>query len=174
MGTWAGTHPSLSAAPVSKSLLPLLPAGLAVDRAIVAPDGVVVAVRSRAAAAPCPICRRPSRRVHSRYVRRLGDLPWQGRVARLDLQVRRFRCSDPGCARRIFAERLPEVAPQRARRTARLAEAQRRIALSAGGEAGARLASRLAMRVGGDTLLRLIQAAPLPAAPAPRVVGIDD
>jgi len=66
------------------------------------------------------------------------------------------------------------VALPRVRRTARLAEAQRRIAFSAGGEAGARLASRLAMPVSGDTLLRLILTAPLPAAPTPHVIGIDD
>jgi len=159
---------------LSKSLLSLLPAGLIVDRVVVDPDRVTVAVRARGAAGSCPLCRRPSRRVHSRYVRRLGDLPWQGRVGQLDLQVRRFRCPDPECPRRVFAERLPGVALPRVRRTARLAEAQCRIAFSAGGEAGARLASRLAMPVSGDTLLRLIRTAPLPAAPTPRVIGIDD
>jgi hypothetical protein len=159
---------------LSKSLLSLLPAGLIVDRVIVDPDRVTVAVRARGAAGSCPLCRRPSRRVHSRYVRRLGDLPWQGRVGQLGLQVRRFRCSASECPRRVFAERLPAVARPRVRRTARLAEAQCRIAFSAGGEAGARLASRLAMPVSGDTLLRLIRTAPLPAAPTPRVIGIDD
>jgi len=159
---------------LSKSLLSLLPVGLVVDRVTVTSDRVTVAVHARGAVGSCPLCRRPSRRVHSRYVRCLGDLPWQGRVGRLDLQVRRFRCSAPECPRRVFAERLPAAAPPRVRRTARLAEAQRSIAFSAGGEAGARLASRLAMPVSGDTLLRLIRTAPFPAAPMPRVVGIDD
>ena len=112
--------------------------------------------------------------MHSRYLRHLGDLPWQGRVGQVDLQVRRFRCSASACPRRIFAEQLPAVAAPRMRRTARLAEAQRRIALSAGGEAGARLASRLAMPVSADTLLRLIRAEPLSVTTAPRVIGIDD
>ena len=160
--------------PLSKSLLSLLPAGLAVDQVVVAHDRVVVAVRARAATAACPLCRRSSRRVHSHYVRRLGDLPWQGRVGQLHLQVRRFRCAASECPRRVFAERLPAVALPRVRRTARLAEAQRRIALSAGGEAGARLAARLAMPVSGDTLVRLIRAASLPDTPTPRVIGIDD
>ncbi|MCW2239006.1 transposase [Azospirillum canadense] len=159
---------------MSKSLLSLLPAGLAVAHVTVTHDRVLVAVRARAATAACPVCRRPSHHVHSRYLRRLGDLPWQGRVGQLDLQVRRFRCAASDCPRRIFAERLPTVAPPRVRRTARLAEAQRRIALSAGGEAGARLAARLAMPVSGDTLLRLIRAAPLPVGSTPRVIGIDD
>ncbi len=159
---------------MSKSLLSLLPAGLIVDRVVVDLDRVTVAARARGAAGSCPLCRRPSRRVHSRYARRFGDLPWQGRVGQLDVQVRRFRCSTPECPRRVFAERLPAVALPRVRRTARLVEAQRRIAFSAGGEAGARLASRLAMPVSGDTLLRLIRTAPLPAVPTPRVIGIDD
>ena len=163
-----------AACSLSKSLLSLLPASLVVDRVVVDPDRVIVAARARGAVASCPLCRRPSRRVHSQYARRLGDLPWQGRVGQLDVQVRRFRCSAPECPRRVFAERLPAVALPRIRRTARLAEAQRHIAFSAGGEAGARLASRLAMPVSGDTLLRLIRTAPLPVSPTPRVIGIDD
>ena len=51
----------------------------------------------------------------------------------------------------------------------RLADAQQRIALSAGGEGGSRLATNLAMPVNGDTLLRLIRAAALPEAATPRV-----
>ncbi|MBP2230417.1 transposase [Azospirillum agricola] len=159
---------------MSKSLLSLLPPGLAVDHVTVAHDRVVVAVRARTSTVACPVCRRPSRRVHSRYSRRLGDLPWRGRVGQLDLQIRRFRCAAVECPRRIFAERLPAVALPKVRRTVRLSEAQRRIALTAGGEAGARLAACLAMPVSGDTLLRLIRAAPLPAVPTPRVIGIDD
>lgn len=159
---------------MSKTLHSLLPAGLAVDRVTLDGDRVVVAAHVRAATAACPQCRRSSRRVHSRYSRRLGDLPWQGRVGELHLRVRRFRCAAPDCPRRIFAERLPTVAPPRIRRTRRLAEAQRTIALRAGGEPGARLATRLAMPVSGDTLLRLIRAVPVPERPAPRVIGIDD
>jgi transposase len=112
------------------------------------------------------LCRRRSRRVHSRYIRHLGDLSWQGRAGHFDLQIRRFRCSAPKCPRRIFGERLSGVALPRARRTIRLAEAQRCFVLHAGGEAGARLAGRLAMPVSGDTLLRLIQAVPIPVTPS--------
>ncbi|MBP2227196.1 hypothetical protein J2847_000476, partial [Azospirillum agricola] len=60
------------------------------------------------------------------------------------------------------------VAAPRVRRTRRLAEAQRTIALSAGGDPGTRLATRLAMPVSGDTLLRLIRAEPMVPIPTPR------
>ncbi|MBP2297070.1 transposase [Azospirillum rugosum] len=159
---------------MSKSLLSLLPAGLVVDRVSVEADRVAVTAHVRAAKAVCPLCHRPSVRVHSRYTRQLGDLPWQGRVGELHLQVRRFRCATAGCPRRIFAECLPAVAAPRVRRTRRLAEAQRANALSAGGNPGARLSTRLAMPVNGDTLLRLVRAADRPAPPPARIIGIDD
>src|SRR6185312_15231502 len=97
-------------------------------------------------AATCPLCRRLSERVHSRYVRELADLPWRGVAVRLRLWVRRFFCDTADCRRRIFAERLPEVAPAYARRTARLTEVLRAVGFAAGGEGGARLLLAMALR----------------------------
>jgi transposase len=122
----------------------------------------------------CPLCNQPSARRHSTYCRRLADLPWQGRTVELHLRVSRFRCATASCPRRIFAEPVPAAAAPRKRRTIRLAEIQRGIALARGGEGGCRLTSLLGMPVSGDTLLRLIRAVPIQEAPAPRVVGIDD
>jgi transposase len=158
----------------SLKLLPFLPAALAVQRVDTAADHVTVSARARAVEAACPLCNRRSRRVHSRYRRCLRDLPWQGRQVRPELQVRRFRCADAGCPRRVFAEPLPEVAAPRRQRTRRLGELQRCVGLAGGGEKGARLSARLAMPVSGDTLLRLIRATPIEKGPPPKVIGIDD
>ena len=60
-------------------------------------------------------------RLHSRYERRLLDLPSHGRAVELLLQLRRLRCLAAGCPRQTFAEPLPlEVARRSGRRTARL------------------------------------------------------
>ncbi|WXH25822.1 ISL3 family transposase (plasmid) [Roseomonas mucosa] len=115
-----------------------------------------------------------SGRIHSHYLRRLADLPWQGWAVSLQLRVRRFRCAGADCPRRVFAERLPAVAPPRGRRTTRLGGIQRHIGFALGGEPGSRLAARLSMPVSGDTLLRLIRTAEVKAHPPPRVAGIDD
>ena len=120
------------------------------------------------------MCAMPSERVHGRYIRRVADLPLMGRIVSLSLQIRRFRCLQSDCPRRIFAERLSAAVPDRKRRTIRLADVQRSLALGAGGELGSRLASPLAMPVSGDTLLRLIRAVPVEPAPPARVIGIDD
>lgn len=54
-------------------------------------------------------------------VRPLADLPWAQVTVTIDLDVRRYFCDNPTCARKIFTERLPTVAAAWARRTRRLA-----------------------------------------------------
>lgn len=159
-----------------RHLLPLLPAGLLVQQTLPTADRVSILTEARSGAADCPGCAMPSRRVHSHYRRSLGDLPWQGRAVTLLIQARRFRCLNPDCSRRTFAERLGEVAPPAARRTRRLDDLQRCIGLALGGEAGARLAERLAMTISPDTLLRITRATARGTMPpaTPRVLGVDD
>jgi len=161
---------------LSKRLLPLIPAGLAVVQVLPAPDHVTILTAPRPATAVCPSCGTPSHRVHSRYERALNDLPWQGRPVTLRVQARRFRCLTPACPRRTFAERLAGVAAVAARRSERLGSLQRCLGLALGGEAGARLAERLAMSTSPDTLLRLIGTAASGADPpaTPRVLAVDD
>jgi hypothetical protein len=53
-------------------------------------------------------------------------------------------------------ERLPELAARYAQRTGRLTEAVRILGSEAGGEAGARMATRLRMPLSGDTVLRIL------------------
>src|SRR3954468_1717572 len=159
---------------MSKRILPLTPGGLAVEQVLPEPDRITVVAAARQPTADCPTCRRPSGRIHSRYERRLHDLPWQGRPVILRLRARRFRCPDPACPRRTFAERVGHVAAVAARRTGRLADLQRQVALATGGEAGARLAGRLAMPASPDTLLRLVSGTEPAPRPTPRVLGVDD
>src|SRR5919108_222633 len=57
--------------------------------------------------AACPLCGLPSSAIHSRYQRRLTDLPWGTRTVHVQLTVRKFLCRTATCLRRIFTERLP-------------------------------------------------------------------
>jgi transposase len=159
-----------------KRLLPLLPAGLLVQQILPSPDHLTIVATARQKTAACPDCAALSGRVHSRYDRTLGDLPWQGRPVTLRVRVRRFRCLNPACLRRTFAERLGETARPAARRTSRLGDLQRHLGLVVGGEAGARLAARLAIPISPDTLLRMARHGnPGPGPrPPPRVLGVDD
>lgn len=92
------------------------------------------------------------------------------------IEARRLRCRNPECQRQTFAERSAEGAAAAARRTLRLADLQRHLGFALGGEAGARLAARLAIPISADTLLRLArrQTPPPEPSPPPRVLGVDD
>ena len=159
---------------------PLCPAPveLQLDEVVFRAPELVVTARARRRVVACPVCGHASRRVHSRYCRTLADLPWHGLRVRLDVRVRRFLCSVPGCPRRIFTERLPKTAEPYARRTLRAASALEVIALALGGRAGARLAGTLGLPVGVSALLaplkRVGTMVPGPTAPGPRVLGVDD
>lgn len=70
-------------------------------------SSITATVTTTAPTASCPVCQRSSTHAHSRDARHLADLPWQGVAVRLVLQVRKFFCNNPACARQIFTERLP-------------------------------------------------------------------
>ncbi len=161
---------------MSKRVLPLIPANLIVNEVLSISDNVVIQTSPCQASAPCPTCAHLSGRLHSRYQRTLADLPWQGRPVALQVQARRFRCLNPACARQTFAERLPGVASVAARRTERLGSLEGCLGLALGGEAGKRLAERLAMPISADTLLRMTREAgdDNEAFPTPRVLAVDD
>src|SRR5919198_1285171 len=75
--------------------------------------------------AACPLFGLPSAAVHSRYQRRLTDLPWGTRTLHLQLTVRKFLCRNATCLRRIFTERLPDLIAAYARNPPRLIPALR-------------------------------------------------
>lgn len=93
---------------------------------------------------------------------------------RLIVTVRRFRCTNDSCSRHTFAEDFGESLPRYARRTKDATELLMDMALKAGGEEGARLASAVGLPVSPDTLLRLVRDLDLPAFSTPRVLGVDD
>jgi transposase len=143
------------------------------EQITIADGGVVGVLRASRPVVPCPLCRHLAHRIHSRYPRTLVDLPTQGLAVRLDLHTRRFWCDEPSCPRKIFAERFPGLVAPGARRTTRLSSLYLALGLALGGEAGARLATDLGLRVSPDTVLRST-AAPVPAPPTPRIIGVDD
>jgi len=167
----------LPLSPLPVPLLPFTLPGSAIDAVRATDIALLVEAHTIDLRQRCSACAQPSARVHSRYWRRLRDLPIADRPVHVRLRVRRFWCDEPTCPKRTFAERLPDLAPMRARCTPRLTQTLCAIGMVAGGEAGARLATCLRMPTSGDTLLRLLRAVPSQPeddSPPPTVIGIDD
>ncbi len=156
------------------TLLPKAP-GLRLENVAIDACAISLTVASTSPSVACPACGLKTARLHSNYQRTISDLPWAGRSVRLSLRVRRLRCADPECSRRIFAERLPSVVEPYARKATRLNEVLDLASFALGGETGARLARRLALKASRPTtLLRRLHGAKLLFSPSPTVIGVDD
>lgn len=153
----------------------LVPIGFVVENAFCEADRTVITVRSSRSFGLCPSCGAVSRRVHSRYRRRVADLPLSGNIVQLVVIARRFRCDAVLCGRQIFTERFPEgvLAPS-ARRTTRLNSIVHHLGLALGGRPAANFAKRLMLPVSKDTLLRVVRRRSCPPSDSLKVVGIDD
>jgi transposase len=152
----------------------LVPGGFVVENVATGAERVLVTIRASSASCTCPRCGSMARRVHSRYLRRLVDLPVGGRSAEIQLRARRFFCDASGCQRRVFAERFVGVIERYARRTARLEDVVHCLAIALGGRPAATLSKRLNFRVSNDTLLRIVRRRGAAGFAPPTVVGIDD
>jgi transposase len=148
--------------------------GIRLTEVTVQDASVQLQLMTIAPTASCPDCTVPSSSIHSRYQRRLADLPWGSLAIRIQLIVRKFVCRHSTCARRIFTERLPDFAATYARKTMRLVKALQAIGIALGGQAGARLAARLRLPTSPSTLLRLVRASPVPDTPTLQAVGVDE
>ena len=153
----------------------LVPRGFAVDDAACDAAGLLIIVRAANKTSACPERGSICTRVHSRYRRRLADLPMAGKPLRLVVLARRFHCDATLCGRRIFAERFDAavLAPW-GRRTARLDHIIHHLGLALGGRPAASLARRLRLPVSNDTLLRVVRRHGGSRFLPPTVIGIDD
>lgn len=138
-------------------------------------DTLLLLIRPRSQSGRCPVCNGLSGRVHSSYLRQPCDLPAVGRRVRLQIRVRRFRCTNTSCSKHFFSERFAtDVLECYARRTARLDCLVHHLGLALGGRPAARFANRLMLPVSNDTLLRTVRRRTAVPNELLTVAGIDD
>src|SRR5258708_6218356 len=151
-----------------------LPEGLEVTAIEMIDEVLTITAVSRHVSPCCPLCGTPALRVHSRYTRQITDLPCSGQQVRLLVQVRKCFCQVPGCARKIFLERLTPFVEPWARVTRRLCQIVQILGLATGGRLGIRVTDRLGIETSRHTILRRIMALPTELAGEVSQIGIDD
>lgn len=147
---------------------------LAIDQIEITQKLITLSAHVEASEASCPLCGCDSSRVHSRYRRTLQDLPCAGKILRLVVTVRRFLCRNADCARKIFAERVPDLTTSYARRTTRYTHMLSALGLALGGKAGAHLGAKLGMPASRMTILRVLHHMGSPPEVTPRILGVDE
>lgn len=122
----------------------------------------------------CPVCQCFSSKVHSRYLRVIGDLPISGKFATINLQVRKFFCENLACVRKIFSERFKQQLKSYARRFERLNELLSSMGLELGGNLAQRIGRISFLKISASTILRLTIKCPIQPIELPKNIGVDD
>lgn len=159
---------------MKEAALLALPEGMEIDQIHISQTGLVVEVASTTPSSRCPLCLEPSSHIHSYYHRTLKDAPCVGRQLQLSLTVRKFLCQNADCSRKVFSERIADLAEPWARMTTRLKEQITSIGLATSGKAGIRLGDRLGIETSRNTTLRRIMEIPDEARASVVYLGIDD
>ena len=135
--------------------------------------GLRAVVQVCGSTAVCPSCHQVSSRVWSRYWRTPEDVTSLGLHLQLRVRARRFRCENPACGQRIFAERLPDI-PAWARRSDRVSTLLAYTALAVGGLPGRRVARLFGFNYSRHTLLRAARQVVMEDRKTVQVLGVDD
>jgi transposase len=123
--------------------------------------------------ARCPECKQYSYSVHDRYERAITDLPVFQYHSIMILTVRKFKCRNDSCKRKVFTEQNDNILPY-ARRTDRVTRLLSDIAIEMSTGSGHVLSEKLQIKVSRSTLTRLAHQHPLPDINTLKIVGVDD
>ena len=137
-------------------------------------SAIQLRVRSRAECAQCPSCGTNSSSVHSAYERQLKDLPCGELRVSIVLEVQRYFCKNPGCSRKTFSERIPELTQPYARQTNRLRGIVELFGLLVGASMSKELLGQVHIPVSMWSILRLLRKIETKERPTPRILGVDD
>jgi zinc-finger of transposase IS204/IS1001/IS1096/IS1165 len=102
---------------------------LAINGVKVTSKQVDIKAQSLQKESACPCCGVLSKSVHSHYEGTLLDLPWADYGVRVYVAVRRFRCGEKACKRKVFTEWFTTWISSYARRMARAWEVIKRLSI---------------------------------------------
>lgn len=123
----------------------------------------------------CPICSKTSFRVHSKYKRKLADLPVSGNQTKIELIARKYFCDNPLCYRKIFTERFDFEIISYGRRLCRTTELLGKISLELGGNKGSTISRYVGIPVSASTALRIVKKIDIPVKTSTSgIIGVDD
>ncbi|MCS2724484.1 ISL3 family transposase [Bacteroides uniformis] len=111
---------------------------------------------------------------HSIYERRLLDLPISGKKVIIIMQIRKYRCKNPKCERKIFAEQNECIAKRYSRLTNRAIKLLQNVLVEMSSQKAALVTSQFCMEQSSSTCLRIVKNMLIPQPDSLTVIGIDD
>lgn len=126
----------------------------------VEPEEISAVVQVKPTQATCPTCHHVATRRHSRYARKVYDLPIMERSVTLTVVLNKWFCDHKKCERRVFSERLAWL-PTSGRYTLRLEELILQIAFSTTCLTAERLCKSMHIPISHDAILCRIKKVPI-------------
>ncbi|ACR80482.1 MULTISPECIES: transposase family protein [Kosmotoga] len=139
-----------------QELLKTLDPDLVLVEAFIDDKKIELHARKETSEEACPYCGEKSRGVHSVYHNNISDLPVQEKLLTIILERRVFFCKNPECDHARFPETLP-FATRYGRRTIRLDEKIREIALNMSARSAKKVINKGIARISDDTILRILK-----------------
>lgn len=123
--------------------------------------------------ARCPVCNQFSNHVKGHYLRSLQGLEIGNHPVTLIVNVRKFRCRNAACHKKVFSEPLSQLASSYARNTRKVEERIRNISLNATSRTASNLLHEQNIICSQSSCLRRANVCHK-AVPAPVCIGLDD
>lgn len=131
-------------------------------------------VRSSETHGVCPYCQTVSHKIHSRYTRRLRDLPAFGENVILCFKARKFFCHNGECGYRTFAEQPGNEVFRYRRRTRRCEVLVYRHGLHLSSITASSILGNMGVGISKSTVLRDLHRLRVPECSDVRKIGVDD
>lgn len=122
----------------------------------------------------CPYCQSISVKVHSRYTRRLQDLPAFGQNVSISFQARKFFCPNKECKYKTFAEQPGNEVFRYRRKTRRCEVLVCRQGLHLSSITASSMLMKMGIRISKSTVLRDLHRLRVPHCENIRKIGVDD
>ena len=149
-------------------------AELMVESVSVQPTEIHIYLKSTNKFATCPYCQQESHKVHSKYIRRIVDLPILGKRCVLHVEVRKFFCKNKECGYKTFSEQPGNELFRYRRRTRRCELHVLRTGITCSSNKASTLLSYSGIPVCNTTVLRDIHRTTLSDHKHVKRIGVDD
>ena len=148
--------------------------GISVNSVHIDISGIEINAQIKGKYSVCPVCGKKSHLVHSTYCRSLQDLSVFSKPVSIKLLVKKYKCTNDQCKRKIFSQQLSSVFDRYSRRTQRANKQITQMSLEMSARKSSWISNLQGLPVSPSTCLRLTSKCDIPIENHVRHLGIDD
>ena len=119
-------------------------------------DTLIIDIESCKKSSICPCCGKESSKIHSRYMRRIKDLPLQEYKVILNINANVFFCKNKNCGTKTFSEQFDFI-ESHSRMTTRLKNKIVENSKGMSARASKEVINNGLVNISDDTILRLLK-----------------